>query len=123
MLIENAVVVTGAGFHTGLKVRTENGRIMETGEDLSLLPGEERVDLEGDYLLPGFVDVHIHAYQGRDTMEGEEAVRAMSRGLAQLGVAAFCPTAISVSSSSRISRRSASSGVSPGSIFPPGNSQ
>ena len=97
MLIENAVVFTGAGFHTGLKVRTENGRIMETGEDLSLLPGEERVDLEGDYLLPGFVDVHIHAYQGRDTMEGEEAVRAMSRGLAQLGVAAFCPTTMSAS--------------------------
>ena len=58
---------------------------------------EDELDLQGDYLLPGFVDVHIHAFSGHDTMSGEEAVRAMSRALYKLGVAAFLPTTMSAS--------------------------
>ena len=97
MLITNAVVFDGKAFQKGLRVRLEAGRIKETGENLQPLAGEDELNLEGDFLLPGFVDVHIHAFQGHDTMEGEEAVRAMSRGLAKLGVAAFCPTTMSAS--------------------------
>ena len=36
-------------------------------------------------------------------MEGEEAVRAMSKGLAKLGVAAFCPTTMSASEEDTLS--------------------
>ena len=97
MLITNGLVFTGKEFRKGLQVRLENGTVAEVGENLALRNGEEQLDLGGDYLLPGFVDVHIHAFMGKDTMEGEEAVRAMSRGLAKLGVAAFCPTTMSAS--------------------------
>ena len=97
MLISNAVVFNGKNLQKGLKVRLEKGRIAETGEDLAPREGEETLDLDGDYLLPGFVDVHIHAFRGNDTMQGEDAVRAMSRGLAELGVAVFCPTTMSAS--------------------------
>ena len=54
-----------------------------------------RDSLKGDLLLPGFVDVHIHAFMGQDTMNGEEAVRHMSRELKKFGVAAFLPTTMS----------------------------
>lgn len=97
MLISNAVVFNGKTLQKGLKVRLEKGRILETGEDLAPREGEKTLDLGGDYLLPGFVDVHIHAFRGNDTMQGEDAVRAMSRGLAELGVAVFCPTTMSAS--------------------------
>ena len=97
MLITNATVFTGKTFQKNLKVRLEGGKITETGENLKPADGEEVLDLAGDTLLPGFVDVHIHAFMGHDTMEGEEAVRSMSRGLAKLGVAAFCPTTMSAS--------------------------
>lgn len=43
---------------------------MEVGSGLMKGLYEDEVDLEGDYLLPGFVDVHIHAFSGHDTMEG-----------------------------------------------------
>ena len=97
MLITDAVAFDGEAFRRGLKVRLEKGRILETGEDLTARTGETEISLGGDYLLPGFVDVHIHAFRGNDTMQGEDAVRAMSRGLAELGVAVFCPTTMSAS--------------------------
>ena len=95
MLIENATVFTGDSFRTGMKVRLLGENVAETGTALFAQGGEKTLDLEGDYLLPGFVDVHIHAFGGRDTMQGENAVRAMSRALYKLGVAAFCPTTMS----------------------------
>ena len=97
MLIVNAVVFDGKEFQKGLHLRLEGGVIVETGEFLSPGEGEEVLDLGGDFLVPGFVDVHIHAFRGHDTMDGEKAVRAMSRDLAELGVAAFCPTTMSAS--------------------------
>ena len=97
MLIVNAVVFDGREFQKGLHLRLEGGVIEETGEFLSPGEGEEVLDLGGDFLVPGFVDVHIHAFRGHDTMDGEKAVRAMSRDLAELGVAAFCPTTMSAS--------------------------
>ena len=97
MLIVNAVVFDGREFQKGLHLRLEGGVIEETGEFLSPVEGEEVLDLGGDFLVPGFVDVHIHAFRGHDTMDGEKAVRAMSRDLAELGVAAFCPTTMSAS--------------------------
>ena len=97
MLITNAHAFTGETFVPGLSLRLQENRIAAMGTDLSPEPGETVLDLAGDYLVPGFVDVHIHAYQGQDTMQGEEAVRAMSRGLRKLGVSAFCPTTMSAS--------------------------
>ena len=94
MLIRNAAVYDGSGFRPG-DVRIRDGIIAEAGKSLRPEAGEAVTDLDGDFLLPGFVDVHIHAFGGRDTMQGENAVRAMSRALYKLGVAAFCPTTMS----------------------------
>ncbi len=61
----------------GLALRTEGGRIVELG---ALTPngGEEVVDLAGNYLAPGFIDLHVHGAVGRDTMEGTaDAFRAI----------------------------------------------
>ena len=95
MLIRNGNVWNDCCFDGGLSVRLENGLLSETGTDLTGKPGETVIDLGGDYLLPGFVDVHIHGFRGHDTMGGESAVRHMSRELAKAGVAAFCPTTMS----------------------------
>ena len=95
MLIRNAAVFIGSDFIRDCDVRIRNGRIEESGFGLRPERNEEVTDLAGETLLPGFVDVHIHAFAGHDTMQGEEAVRAMSRELYRLGVAAFCPTTMS----------------------------
>jgi N-acetylglucosamine-6-phosphate deacetylase len=97
MLIENGTVFTGTEFENGLSIRLMNGIVQEVGEGLKAEAGEKVIDLEGDYLLPGFVDVHIHAFRGSDTMRGETDIRRMSRELAGTGTGAFCPTTMSAS--------------------------
>lgn len=97
MLLHHCIAFTGKDFRSDLSVRLSENRVTETGPFLQPLPGEKVLDLQGDYLLPGFVDVHIHAFRKHDTMQGESAIRAMSRDLAEVGVAAFCPTTMSAS--------------------------
>ena len=95
MLLINAVIPVENEFVPNMCVRLEKGCIAEIGAGLAPKADENVVDLGGEYLLPGFVDVHTHAYMGQDTMQGEEAVRHMSRGLYDAGVAAFLPTTMS----------------------------
>lgn len=47
------------------------------------------------FLVPGFVDLHVHGGGGADTMDGEEAVRAMARFHARHGTTALAPTTVS----------------------------
>ncbi|MDR3051412.1 MAG: N-acetylglucosamine-6-phosphate deacetylase [Oscillospiraceae bacterium] len=96
MLIENAVVFTQGKLTRDVRVRTQAGRVTALG-DLAPDPGERIVDAQGLYLLPGFVDIHIHGFGGQDTMQGEAAVRHMADGLAAQGVAGFLPTTMSAS--------------------------
>lgn len=97
MLIENGIIFTGDRFAQGIAVRLMNGIVTEVGEKIIPENDENRLDLNGDYLLPGFVDVHIHAFRGSDTMRGEADIRRMSRELAKTGTGAFCPTTMSAS--------------------------
>lgn len=95
MLIRNATAYVDTRFHTHTDVRLEQGVVAEIGSNLNPVDEEEVVEAEGKYLLPGFVDVHIHACKGHDTMRGEADIRAMSRDLHTFGVAAFLPTTMS----------------------------
>lgn len=97
MLIRNTSAYLEGRFVPGTDVRVAEGIVQEVGTALAACDGETIIDGAGQYLLPGFVDVHIHGYAGHDTMEGEEAVRRMSRGLYSQGVAAFLPTTMSAS--------------------------
>ncbi len=97
MLIQNAAAFISGAFQASISVRASKNVITEIGPALLPHPREEVIDLKGDYLLPGFVDVHIHAFLGKDTMSGEEAVRHMSRELKKCGVSAFLPTTMSAS--------------------------
>lgn len=95
MLLINATLLLDGQFVPEMCVQLKHGCISAIAKALSPAPEEAVCDLAGDYLLPGFVDVHIHAYRGHDAMQGEQAVRAMSRELYDTGVAAFLPTTMS----------------------------
>ena len=93
MLIKNGTAFIDGSF-VRADVRIENGHITHVG-DLTAKDGEDVRDVTGMYVLPGFVDIHIHAFGGADCMRGEEDVRRMSSGLLETGVAAFVPTTMS----------------------------
>ena len=97
VLLRNGQFFADGHFWENLCVRLENGRVTAMGEGLAPLAGEAVIDLQGDFVLPGFVDAHIHAFRGHDTMQGEDAIRQMARELYREGVAAFLPTTMSAS--------------------------
>lgn len=60
-------------------------------------PNDERHDLRGHFVVPGFIDVHVHGVLGVDVMDDGSAVRAVARHLPRFGVTAFCPTSVACS--------------------------
>ena len=92
MLIRGASIFDGEMLKEGLDVRIEGERIVRLGHQLQPLSGEEVVEAQGKVLSPGFVDVHIHGFGGRDTMQGKEAVLFMAENMTRHGVTGFVPT-------------------------------
>ena len=81
---------TGDGFGTG-SIMLERDRITAVGERMTG-DGQE-LDAAGCYILPGFVDVHVHGGDGRDTMDADpDALAAMGRFFARHGVTGYLPT-------------------------------
>src|SRR5258705_4741447 len=73
MIFTNARVIYPDGIRDGLEVVEFDGTISEIREATL---ATDALDLGGNYLAPGFVDLHVHGAMGRDTMEGsEEAFR------------------------------------------------
>ena len=58
----------------------------------------EVIDANGNYVMPGLVDVHIHGYLNEDASDGKpEGIRKMAQGVVKNGVTAFLPTTMTVS--------------------------
>jgi N-acetylglucosamine-6-phosphate deacetylase len=75
MIFTNARLILPEGIREGLEVVIEGGKIAEIRERSS---AGETIDLRGNYLAPGFIDLHIHGAVGRDTMEASrDAFRAV----------------------------------------------
>ena len=74
-------------------VRIDGGRI--TAVSAADAPPNDAaiIDLDGTYLAPGFVDLHVHGGAGADFMDGsEDAFRAVCRAHARHGTASLLPT-------------------------------
>jgi N-acetylglucosamine-6-phosphate deacetylase len=46
------------------------------------------------YIVPGFIDVHVHGVNGVDVLDDADAVGAVAAALPRYGVTAFCPTTV-----------------------------
>jgi len=75
MIFANGRLIFPDGIRDGLEVVVEGEKIAEIREQSS---AGDAIDLRGNYLAPGFIDLHIHGALGRDTMEATpEAFRAI----------------------------------------------
>jgi len=94
MLFKNAYIFTEAGVFTHGSFRVEDGKFTEI---LTTVPDEEGVDLEGQYVIPGLIDVHNHGNSGADFSDGDyEGLVKMARYLAQNGVTSFAPASMTL---------------------------
>jgi len=85
MIFTNVRLIFPDGIRDGLEIVVEEGKIAalrppapglgQTGKEVH---GIEVIDLNGNYLAPGFIDLHVHGARGRDTMEASaEAFRTV----------------------------------------------
>jgi N-acetylglucosamine-6-phosphate deacetylase len=80
-LIENGVV------------RINGDRIAEVLPASNVAPSAEIIDLAGGYLVPGFVDLHVHGGDGSDFMDGTaEAFQTICRAHVRHGTTSLLPT-------------------------------
>lgn len=98
-LIENADVCLPDRVLSRGAVLVSGGRIAGIFEDGDPLPAtDERLDAEGLFLVPGFIDVHVHGGAGTDVMdaaEDGEAIGRIARFHASRGTTSFLPTTVS----------------------------
>ena len=73
-------------------------RIRGIGPEAVWEAPDETVDLQGSYLAPGFVDIHVHGGGGGDFMDAERGSwqQALSTHL-QHGTTSLCPTTLTAS--------------------------
>ena len=77
MILTNARLIFPDGVRDALEVVVQKGKIAAIREH-SHARTNEILDLQGNYLAPGFIDLHVHGALGRDTMEASaEAFQAI----------------------------------------------
>jgi N-acetylglucosamine-6-phosphate deacetylase len=76
------------------QVHVDDGRITTVQTSTSTLPSlEETIDLAGGYLVPGYVDLHVHGGADADFMDGTEAAfRTICQTHGSHGTTSLLPT-------------------------------
>ena len=74
----------------------EDGRIAEVRSDTPSGAGTAFA-FHGHYIVPGFIDVHVHGVEGIDALDvrpEDDAIASIAARLPRYGVTAFCPTTV-----------------------------
>src|ERR1043166_8968238 len=78
MIFTNGRLICPDGIRDGFEVVVEERKIAAIHERSLAHQKQNGIDLNGNYLAPGFIDLHVHGALGRDTMEASaEAFRAI----------------------------------------------
>ncbi len=92
MIFTNARLIFPDGVRDRLEIIESGGKICDV-RAAGQYPEPDAFDLGGNYLAPGFVDLHVHGAIGRDTMEGTaDAFRAICNYHASGGTTSLCLT-------------------------------
>lgn len=95
------IVLSGADVVLANRIQGPGTVILDDDRIIEVLPGTRpaspgslQFDLHDHYVVPGFIDVHVHGLEGFDTLDDRGGVREMAVRLPRFGVTAFCPTSM-----------------------------
>ncbi len=100
LLLYNARILTSKQVIDGGWLRIEQQTIMELGygdppQDLLHSVSMMSINVEGHWLAPGFIDMHVHGADGADVMDGTvEALVTIGQFHARHGTTAWLPTTL-----------------------------
>jgi N-acetylglucosamine-6-phosphate deacetylase len=94
--IYNGKIVTPHSVLPGGTVLIVDGRIAEVSENDIECPDAITVNANGNYISPGFIDIHVHGGGGADFMDNSVAAfREIAQVHARYGTTAMTPTTLS----------------------------
>ena len=96
LAIRNAKIVLENGILEG-KALLLSDKIDGIVDENEIPEGAEIIDCKGGYVTPGFIDLHIHGYLGKDVCDATaESIRTIAGGIVENGVTGFLPTTMTV---------------------------
>lgn len=94
--IFNGQVITPGGILKGGSILVEDGKIVEVSGSAIDASDASEVDACGNYISPGFIDIHVHGGGGYDFMDNTvEAFLGIAQLHAKHGTTAMLPTTLS----------------------------
>jgi len=94
------IVLSGAEIVLPDRILSPGTLTIDAGRIVDIRPGSAQAGtaslFHGHYILPGFIDVHVHGIAGVDSLD-DGAIAAMSARLPRHGVTGFCPTTVACS--------------------------
>ena len=97
LVFKNATIITPIIVIDNGVLIVENGKISSIGPEaeVKIPQGIKLIDVAGNYLAPGFIDIHLHGAGGSDVMDGtEEAIQKISKVHAKGGSTSIVPTTL-----------------------------
>lgn len=98
LCLHNATVLTGFSVMKQCAVYIKDGKIADVYNEerfrqKKFSPKVEIINVNGAYVMPGFIDTHIHGIGGKGADDADyKSILHMSEVLAQYGVTSFIPT-------------------------------
>jgi len=98
LLIKNARIVLPNTVTDLTDLLIKNGKIESIGEEVRF--ADEIIDVKGNYILPGFIDIHVHGGGGADFMDATpEAFETVVKAHLKCGTTTLLPTAMTATES------------------------
>jgi N-acetylglucosamine-6-phosphate deacetylase len=95
IIIVNGKVITADGIIDNGYVVLSGGTITDVGSGNPKLADAIEINAQGNYISPGFIDLHVHGGGGADFMDGTvEAFLTVAETHAKYGTTAMCPTTL-----------------------------
>jgi N-acetylglucosamine-6-phosphate deacetylase len=99
------IVLSGAELVLPDRILSPGTLVIDGGRIVDIRPGAAQgrtagghppslFAFHGHYIVPGFIDVHVHGADGLDSLDGGDVVRSIAARLPRYGVTAFCPTTV-----------------------------
>ena len=96
LVIKNAKIIFENKIEEG-KALILSDKIEGIVDEGDIPEGVEVIDAEGGYITPGFIDLHIHGYLGKDVCDATaDSIRTIAGGIVENGVTGFLPTTMTV---------------------------
>jgi N-acetylglucosamine-6-phosphate deacetylase len=94
MVLAGGDIVLPDRILTSTSLIIDKGRIAAIDVARGTPQGPSVIDVRDSFVVPGFVDVHVHGIEGHDTLDGAGAIAEIAGRLPRYGVTAFCPTTV-----------------------------